>query len=256
MYSVGKTSIFRFRRRTELACAVFGTVAIAICPTIARAGPCDLNWDGDALAHIAQGRNPLQEMSLLDTKQKVFASLRGEQILAISEAKAAIAKQLGRSPSLVFCYEGEPNAFATNTSSGEVVGVTLGLVATLNGDRDMAAFVIGHEYAHLVLGHIDAAEQRRAALSLLGELAGVFLEVKTQTKTNVQGIGMEVGRLGASLTSYKFDRDQEREADKAGFGYMVDAGFNPLGAVRLAETMQRYGAGGIGLFFDNHPGWP
>jgi TPR repeat protein len=108
----------------------------------------------------------------------------------------------------------------------------------------------------LVLGHIAAAEQRRALFTVLGELAGVILEVKTQTKTNVQGVGLEVGRLGASLISYKFDRDQEREADKTGFAYMVDAGFNPLGAVRLAETMQRYGAGGIGLFFDNHPGWP
>jgi TPR repeat protein len=58
------------------------------------------------------------------------------------------------------------------------------------------------------------------------------------------------------LISYKFDRDQERQADEAGFRYMVEAGFSPLGAVRLAETMQRNGAGGIGLFFDNHPGWP
>src|SRR5205807_7072361 len=88
------------------------------------------------------------------------------------------------------------------------------------------------------------------------EVAGVFLEVKAQTKTNIQGLGMNVGRLGANLISTKFDRNQERQADEAGFRYMVDAGFNPLGAVRLAEIMQRHGGGGIGLFFDNHPGWP
>jgi hypothetical protein len=115
--------------------------------------------------------------------------------------------------------------------------------------------VIGHEYAHLILGHVAAAEQRRGLLTLLGELAGAAIEYKTATKTRVQGVGMDLGLMGASLISYKFDRDQEREADVTGFRYMVDAGFNPLGAMRLAETMQRHGAGGIGLFYDNHPGW-
>jgi TPR repeat protein len=230
--------------------------AIATCPAITRAGPCDLNWDGEALARNVQGRNPAFQMRLLDTNKNVYAELTGAQILAISEAKDGISKQLGRQPSLAFCSDKAPNAFAMKTPNGEVVAVTLGLAKLINGDRDMAAFVIGHEYAHLVLGHLAAAQQRRALLNLLGELAGAVLEYKTQTKTHVQGVGMDVGILGASLISYKFDRDQEREADKAGFKYMVDAGFSPLGAVRLSETMQRYGAGGIGLFFDNHPGWP
>ncbi len=247
--------MFGFKRPTELARAVLGTAAIAICPTFTWAGPCDITWDGGALARNV-ARNPALGMRLLDTNKNLVAQLTGAQILAISEAKDAIARQLGRSPSLIFCSDKAPNAFATNKPNGEVVGVTIGLATLMNGDRDMAAFVIGHEYAHLVLGHIAAAEQRRALMTVLGELAGAFLEVKTQMKTHVQGVGMDVGRMGASLISYKFDRDQEREADAAGFGYMVNAGFNPLGAVRLAEIMQRYGAGGIGLFFDNHPGWP
>jgi TPR repeat protein len=235
--------------------AALGIAAIAICPTLACAGPCDITWDGEALAHNAR-RNPAFEQRLLDTNKNVAAKLTGAQILAISEAKDAIAKQLGRSPSLIFCSDKAPNAFAMNTSRGEVVGVTLGLAKLMNGDRDMAAFVIGHEYGHLVLGHLAAAQQRRELLTVLGEMAGVFLEYKTQTKTHVQGLGMEVGLLSASLVDSKFDRNQERQADEAGFRYMVAAGFNPLGAIRLTEMMQRYGSVGIGLFFDDHPGWP
>ena len=253
--SFQETSMFGFKRPTELARAVFGAVAIGTFPTFTLAGPCDLSWDGDALARNV-ARNPALGMRLLDTNKNVIAQLTGAQILAISEAKDAISRQLGRSPSLIFCSDKAPNAFATKTPNGEVVGVTLGLATLMSGDRDMAAFVIGHEYAHLILGHLAAAEQRRALMALLGELAGALIEVKTQTKTHVQGVGMDVGLMGASLISYKFDRDQEREADTAGFGYMVNAGFNPLGAVRVAEIMQRYGAGGIGLFYDNHPGWP
>ena len=236
--------------------AVVGSATIAICPVLAWAGPCDITWDGDALAHNAQGRNPALGMQLLDTNKNVFAQLTGAQILAISEAKNAISKQIGRSPSLIFCSDRAPNAFAMNTPNGDVVGITLGLATMMNGDRDMAAFVIGHEYAHLVRGHVASAARRTALLNVLGEMAGAFLEYKAATRTHVQGAGMQISVLGASLVSMKFDRDQEREADKFGFGYMVDAGFSPLGAIRLADLMQRQGAGGIGLFFDNHPGWP
>jgi TPR repeat protein len=244
------------RRLSVFTRAVLAAAVIAMCPTLACAGPCDLTWDGEALAHNARGRNPALGMRLLDTNKRVVAELTGAQVLAISEAKDAIAEELGRSPSLVFCSDKAPNAFATNTPNGEVVGVTVGLARLMNGDRDMAAMVIGHEYAHLVLGHLAAAEQRRELLALLGEVAGAVIEYKTATKTHIQGVGMNVGRLGAILISTKFDRDQERQADEAGFQYMVDAGFNPLGAVRLTEIMQRHGAGRIGLFFDNHPGWP
>lgn len=236
--------------------AALGIAALAACPSFAWAGPCDLTWDGEALAHNAQRANPTSGMRLLGTDKKVYAVLTREQILAVSEAKDAIAKQLGRSPALLFCSDKAPNAFAMNTSQGEVVGVTLGLAKLMDGDRDMAAMVIGHEYGHLVLGHLAAAQQRRVFLSLLGEVAGAVLEYKTQTKTRVEGLGMEVGLLSASLVDSKFDRNQERQADEAGFSYMVAAGFNPLGAIRLAEMMQRYGSGGIGLFFDDHPGWP
>jgi TPR repeat protein len=244
------------RRLPIVARAALVTAVIALCPSFVCAGPCDLTWDGEKVAQIARGRNPALGTQLLGNNKQVVAELTGAQILAISEAKDAIASELGRSPSLLFCSDEAPNAFAMNTPNGEVVGVTIGLAKLMNGDRDMAAMVIGHEYAHLVLGHLAAAEQRREFLTLLGAMAGVFLEAKIQTKTNVQGLGMNVGLLSTSLISYKFDRDQERQADAAGFRYMVDAGFNPLGAVRLAEIMQRYGAGGIGLFFDNHPGWP
>lgn len=227
-----------------------------LAPILAWAGPCDITWDGDAIARNVRGRGLIEGIRLLGPDKSVYVVLTGAQILAVAEAKNEISRQLGRSPSLIFCSDKAPNAFAMNTAQGDVVGVTVGLATLINGDRDMAAFVIGHEYAHLVLGHMAAAEQRRALLSLFGELVGAFLEVKTQTRTHVQGLGMNTALVAASMVSYKFDRDQEREADRTGFGYMVSAGFSPLGAVRVADLMQRYGSAGIGLFFDNHPGWP
>jgi TPR repeat protein len=237
-----------------VAIAALVGVVFGLAPAAASA-VCDITWDGEKLARIAREHNVALKTSLLDKNKNVVAELRGAQILAIAEAKDGIAKQLGRSSSLVFCSDKEPNAFATVTPHGEVVAVTVGLAQLMDGDRDMAAFVIGHEYGHLVLEHQSEKKRREEFLALLEIIGGIYLEAKVQMRTHVEGVGVDVAQMGTNLFSAKFDRDQERAADQAGFKYMVEAGFNPLGAIRVADRMQQAGPGGIGLFFDDHPGW-
>jgi len=126
----------------------------------------------------------------------------------------------------------------------------------VNGDEAMAAAVIGHEFAHHTRGHRAEAAARDALIGLAGLIVGLALESKLQHRNPANaGLGQNLAQIGSTLVSRKFDRDQEREADAVGFEYMVSARFNPTGAVRLAEKMNQVG-GGVGLFFDTHPGWP
>lgn len=64
-----------------------------------------------------------------------------------------------------------------------------------------------------------------------------------------------MARIGTVLVARQFDRDQEREADDLGFRYMTQAGFNPSGAVRIADKFQKMGGSEGGSFFSSHPGW-
>jgi TPR repeat protein/Zn-dependent protease with chaperone function len=220
-----------------------------------QAAPCDVAWDGDKVVAAIAGRPGYLSVPLRDRQQRV-TPVTVAQIQAFNEAREKIGRVAGLSPHFVICGDGAPNAFAAKTNSGDVVGVTVGMMRLADGDSDMAAAVIGHEFAHHKHGHAEAGAARDAVLGIAGAVLGAVIDIKSQRRTGVAtNVGQTLGSLGAQLISRKFDRDQERDADETGFTYLVDAGFNPLGTVHLAERMNRAGLGGVGLFFDSHPGW-
>lgn len=228
-------------------------VIFLLVPTLSYAGFCNIAWDGDKLALQSK---ELSGMRLLDKDNHISAEITTAEIMAFYEAKEAISRVIGKPASFMICEDKEPNAFAGKESKSNIVGVTVGMMKLVNGDRDMAAMVIGHEYAHHVRDHASAGQDRDNFFNIIGIVMGIFFEYKIQSQTGVQDIGLHLGQAGAKLVSRKFSRDQEREADELGFSYMVEAGFNPRGAIRLAERMEKLGSGGAGLFFDSHPGWP
>lgn len=116
-----------------------------------------------------------------------------------------------------------PNAFAL---PGGYIVINRGLLVGLSSEAEMAA-VLGHETGHVTAKHSLAGYQRAIASNVL--IAGVVLG--TGGRAGVQ----ELSGVTASLIENGFSRDQEREADWLGIDYMVKAGYNPEGAVRLQE---------------------
>jgi predicted Zn-dependent protease len=74
-------------------------------------------------------------------------------------------------------------------------------------------------------------------------VAGVLLA------TGGRAGAQQLSGITASLIENGFSRDQEREADWLGIDYMVKAGYNPNGAVRLQEYFFTQLEGG------KNPGW-
>lgn len=236
------------------AAILISAVVLGGASCIASAGVCDTAWDADKIVNTLSGRPSYLKIPLKDKNQNTN-EVTLAQVRAFHDAKEKIARAAGMSPTFIICGDRDPNAFASSGSKGEVVGVTLGMLRLADGDPDMAAAVIGHEFAHHVKRHGAASQSRDAVIGLIGLIAGIALEYNIQKKHGVEGLGLDLGQAGSSLVSRKFDRDQEREADDLGFQYMIAAGFNPLGSVKLAERFSRLGHGGGGWFFDSHPGW-
>lgn len=229
------------------------SIAFCCIPLTANAGVCDTAWDADKIVNTLSGRPSYLKIPLKDKNQGTN-EVTLAQVRAFHVAKEKIARVAGMSPNFIICGDRDPNAFASSGSKGEVVGVTLGMLRLADGDPDMAAAVIGHEFAHHVKRHGAASQSRDAVIGLIGLVAGIALEYSIQKKNGVEGLGLDLGQVGSTLVSRKFDRDQEREADDLGFQYMLAAGFNPTGSIKLAERFSRLGHGG-GWFFDSHPGW-
>ena len=149
---------------------------------------------------------------------------------ALEEYVQSVGMRLARvshRPNLDYRYRvlnsSVPNAFAL---PGGFIVINRGLLVGLSSEAEMAA-VLGHETGHVTAKHSLAGYQRAIASNVL--IAGVVLG--TGGRAGVQ----ELSGITASLLENGFSRDQEREADWIGIDYMVKAGYNPEGAVRLQE---------------------
>lgn len=130
-----------------------------------------------------------------------------------------------------------PNAFAL---PGGFIVINRGLLVGLSSEAEMAA-VLGHETGHVTAKHSLAGYQRAMAANIL--LAGIAIG------TGGKEWAMDLSGITASLLNNGFSREQEREADWLGIDYMVKAGYNPQGAVRLQEYFYRELEGGRNPLF-------
>src|SRR3972149_3241956 len=130
-----------------------------------------------------------------------------------------------------------PNAFAL---PGGFIVINRGLLVGLSSEAEMAA-VLGHETGHVTAKHSLAGYQRALAANIL--LAGVAVG------TGGKEWAMDLSGITAPLVNNGCSREQERESDWLGMDYMVRAGYNPMGAVRLQEYFYKELEGGKNPMF-------
>lgn len=118
-----------------------------------------------------------------------------------------------------------PNAEAV---SPDYVFVTRGLLALIDDEAELAA-AFGHELGHIEMQH--AAKRQRVRREL---------EDVANNAAAASG-SVAVGRLVAEdglLTLRRYSRDQEIQADRAGLGYLVQAGYRGDAMATLIEKLQ------------------
>ena len=238
--------------------------------TLSFAEICQHIVDGDKLVSALSKRNPKEVINL--DKSKNFSNFQNNHLQVFYDAKEKIQRVANLSPKFIVCGDNAPNAFAMRKDGEDVVGVTLGMVNMINGDSDMAAAVMGHEFAHHTLNHRDSMQTSYYITSFVSTIIGLALDVaitaaangnnggynnnrRRNTQPIVSTIGRDLSFIGGALLLSKFSRDHEREADEQSYKYMLATGFNPEGSVKLANLFTEKKMTSSGLFFDTHPGW-
>ena len=144
------------------------------------------------------------------------------------------------------------NAFATEIKGEKVIVLNQGTLDEFKADREAVAAILAHEYGHHAKGHIASSQASESALSVLGALVGAVVDARFGTA----GLGRRAAGAGATLLARSFDRGQELEADTVGLAWMIEAGYNPEGALRLQkrflEMARASGDAGFS-FFQTHP---
>lgn len=129
------------------------------------------------------------------------------------------------------------NAFQTIDENGRpIIAFTIALIASAQ-NPDELAFVMAHEAAHHIEGHIER-QQRNAVLgaAVLGQLAGA-------TGADASAV-QSAQEIGAALGARTYSKEFELEADRLGAVIAHQAGYNPvLGAAffnRIPDPGDRF----------------
>lgn len=121
-----------------------------------------------------------------------------------------------------------PNAHAL--PSGHIF-VTRGLLALLDDEAELAA-ALAHELGHVARRHAAERERQRQTA-----LDAAFAAARTSGSV---AVGTSVAREGM-LALRRYSRDQELDADRAGVGYIRQAGYRSDAMLSLLEKLRRQG---------------
>jgi len=135
-----------------------------------------------------------------------------------------------------------PNAYQTVDRSGRpIIAFTVSLIAAAQ-NQDELAFVMGHEAAHHISGHLTRTRDSAVAGAVVGGL------LATLAGADASAIGTAQD-YGATIGARRFSKDFELEADSLGTVIAFRAGFDPE---RGAEFFTRIPDPG-NRFLGTHP---
>jgi predicted Zn-dependent protease len=144
------------------------------------------------------------------------------------------------------------NAFAL---PGGYLGVHTGLIAAVTSPDELAA-VLSHELSHVTQRHIArmiGQQQAQMPWLLAAMVLGVMAAGRSGDAASAAIVG---GQAAAAQGQLNFSRDMEREADRVGFGILIEAGFSAEGASAMFEKLQqanRFNDNGAFPYLRSHP---
>jgi beta-barrel assembly-enhancing protease len=212
----------RRRRRTVLAIALASTVAAVLAL-----------WFGfDALVAVAVNRIPVGwEQEIGEAARRQFLENQsivegGPAVEAVNEITRRLVESIPHTPyqfQVTVVRNNVVNAFAL---PGGYVIVYTGLMKTATGPDEVAG-VLSHELNHVLLRH---------ALKRVVKNVG-FVAIVTIVAGGQEAVMRLLRRLIIELTTLRFSREQEMEADLSGLRLLQQAKVSPAGLIVFFERL-------------------
>lgn len=140
----------------------------------------------------------------------------------------------------------ERNAYFSYQGNQPVIRISLPLVQDTGSD-DEVAFVLAHEYGHLIGRHVEKQQSQVLAGALIGGALGAL--VGDSSDAVALGLG-----LGTAAGGIVYSQAYELESDTIGTRIASAAGYDPVQGARFFARAEaaRGGAGGYSIW-GTHP---
>ncbi len=214
----------RFYLQSALALLLVGlAAALSGCATFSRAA-------ADTLVPVAEENRLGREVAREIDSQLTFHSNEEVQRY-VSDLGRQILRHVDNVPAginFTFQVVDDPTTINAFAIPGGGIYVYTGLMRAMDNEAELVA-VLSHEIAHVTRRHIAqrlvaAYGAQRVSNAALGNDPGL---IGTLTAT-VIGQGFLL----------RYSRDQERDADEIGFGYMVSANYNPEAFITFFRKLE------------------
>ncbi|GAB1265625.1 M48 family metalloprotease [Aurantivibrio infirmus] len=192
-----------------------------------------------------QNYQPSQQVQggryVVDPELSVYVSQIGQKLAKVSDRPQLPYE-------FVVLNNDVPNAWAL---PGGKIAINRGLLLYLEDESQLAA-VLGHEIVHAAARH-GALQMTQASVIGLGT------QVVTQSSQQSPYGELIASTVGITAAAWqaRYGRQDELDSDRYGMNYMVNAGYDPQGAVELQEVFVRLSEGRqsdfISGLFASHP---
>ena len=195
---------------------------------------------------IALGRDSAQQIS--QTLAPVADDELQQYVAGLGQSLAAMSERPELPWSFQVVDDATPNAFAL---PGGFIFVTRGLLALMDSEAELAG-VLGHEIGHVTARH-SVVQLSRQQLAQLGLGLGIVLSPELARFGDLASAGL-------NLLFLSYGRNDERQADELGFGYMLDLGYDVEQMAEVFQALQRSGelagASPLPSWLASHPSEP
>lgn len=167
------------------------------------------------------------------TQQEITAMQQrlAQQGERVRQAGMKLCDYMGREPETCrFTFHLEQKDVVNAYADGSKIVVTPAMMRFAQSD-DWLGIVLSHEYAHNIMGHINAKMKNATAGMLAGTLADLL------ARTQGYDTGGQLGKFGAQGGSDAFSPEFEEEADYVGMYVMAIAGYDITQAANLWRAM-------------------
>lgn len=175
-----------------------------------------------------------------DPEVSLYIQDVGQRLVAVSpEARQEFEFFVVRDPNV--------NAFAM---PGGFIGVHSGLIVAATSESELAS-VVAHEVAHVTQRHLARQLEKQSQVSMLS-LAGLVVGLLAARSNPQAATAAIVGAQAVPAATFlSYSRDFEREADRVGFGYLQQSGYDVFGMPSFFERLQQSSR----LYDNNAPGY-
>jgi predicted Zn-dependent protease len=221
---------------------LYVVVAVMLLSGCASQGGIRESWLPQDPAYWEDARKNGARLIRQDKTYRIIPAHRISSILLIKERLERVS---GVKAELALLETDSPNAFAIVHQGRQIIALSLSMLDALGTDRDALATTMGHELAHLHLGHLKGARKEREDNIKAGQVAGAVMNVLVPWSGTIASAG---------ITAYQqsFTRDEERAADAQGLAWALEAGYDPCGHHRVATALP---TGFDVPFLSSHPGY-